>query len=361
MTQFPGVGATVVDTLSHLMELTGPTGQEEPVLAWCRETWAALGAEVTVTPIGNVMARMRGKGPRLLVEGHADEIGFVVKSIDRQGFLWLADAQAGSRAFHQRFFVGQPALVVSRTSRVPGLFATPSGHVLATKPEFTGRLDANDVFVDIGVESKAEAEALGVHVGAGVIWNPPTRRLGNRIIGKAIDDRVALAIATHLLKDLDRATLAFDLTVAATVQEEIGLNGAYSLGAPGYDLAIAIDNGPIGDYPGVDDREMTLTLGAGAALIYKDSLTHYDRRVINQLLDAAVKHQVPVQQGVYQGIGTDGAALIRAGIPTALLAIATRYTHTAFEMADARDVESALALLLAYVAQPSIPLPLGPS
>jgi putative aminopeptidase FrvX len=361
MAKESGLGESVVDTLAHLMEMAGPTGQEEPVLAWCRETWAALGAEITVTPIGNVLARIPGPGPRLLIEGHADEIGFVVKSIDSRGFLWIADAQGGSRAFHNRFFVGQPALIVTRTSRVPGLFAAPSGHVLATKPEFTGKLDANDVFVDIGVDSREEAVALGIHLGAGVIWNSPTRRLNHRIFGKAIDDRVALAIMTHLLKDLDRAALAYDLTIAATVQEEIGLNGAVSLGAPGFDIAIAIDNGPIGDYPGVDEREMTLKLGGGAALIYKDSMTHYDRRVINQLLDVADRNGMPVQQGVYQGIGTDGAALIRAGIPTALLAIATRYTHTAFEMADERDLESALALLSAYVSGTSRPLPLGPS
>jgi endoglucanase len=356
-----GVGGSVVDTLMNLMELAGPTGQEEPVLAWCRETWAALEAEVTVSPIGNVFARVKADGPRLLVEGHADEIGFVVKSIDRRGFLWLADAQSGSRAFHQRFFVGQSALIVTRTGVVPAIFAAPSGHVLATKPEFTGRLDANDVFVDIGAESKEEAERLGVHPGAGVLWNPAPRRLGNRVVGKAIDDRVALALATHLLRDLDRDLLAFDLTVAATVQEEIGLNGAFSLAAPGFDRAIAIDNGPIGDYPGVDDREMPLSLGAGPALIYKDSMTHYDRRMINQLLDVASQNEIPAQQAVYQGIGTDGAALIKAGIPTALLAIPTRYTHTAFEMADARDVEAALALLIAYVTTKPRPLPLGPS
>lgn len=361
MTNVRNIGASVVETLAFLMEMAGPTGQEEPVLAWCRETWATLGAEVAAAPIGNVFARILGDGPKLLIEGHADEIGFVVKSIDRRGFIWLADAQSGSRAFHQRFFVGQPALIVTRTSRVPGLFAAPSGHVLATKPEFTGKLDANDVFVDIGVESKKAAEALGVHPGAGVIWNPPTHRLGHRIFGKAIDDRVSLALMTHLLHGLDRSKLAYDLTIAATVQEEIGLNGAYSLGKPGFDLAIAIDNGPIGDYPGVDDREMPLELGAGPALIYKDSMTHYDRRVINQLLDAAQRGGIPIQQAVYQGIGTDGAALIKAGIPTALLAIATRYTHTAFEMADERDLSHALDLLIAFVSSPAQPLPLGPS
>lgn len=361
MARASGVGGSVTDTLMVLMELAGPTGQEEPVLAWCRETWAALGAEVAVSPIGNVFARIKADGPRLLVEGHADEIGFVVKSVDRRGFVWLADAQSGSRAFHQRFFVGQPALIVARHHVVQGIFATPSGHVLSTKPEFTGKLDANDVFVDIGAESKEEAEQLGVHPGAGVLWNPPARRLGNRIVGKAIDDRVALALATHLLSDLDRDQLAFDLTVAATVQEEIGLNGAFSLAGLGFDRAIAIDNGPIGDYPGVDEREMPLVLGGGPALIYKDAMTHYDRRLINQLLDTAAANGFPAQQAVYQGIGTDGAALIKSGIPTALLAIPTRYTHTAFEMADARDVEVALALLIAYVTTKPEPLPLGPS
>ena len=353
---------SVAETLIELMALPGPTGQEEPVLAWCRERWAAFGAEVTATPIGNVVARAGGNGPRLLIQGHADEIGFVVKSIDARGFVCLSDGQAGSKHAHHRYPVGQPALIVGRRRRVPGLFATVTGHILATRAEERTRLEANDLFVDVGAESREEAEALGVHVGAGVIWNPPARRLGRRIYGKAIDDRVALALMTHLLAGLDRASLRYDLTLAATVQEEIGLVGATSLGHQGrYDLAIAIDNGPIGDYPGVDEREMPVRLGGGPTLVYKDSWTHYDRRVIDRLLDVAAANDLPVQESIFPGFGSDGAALIRAGIPTALLAVATRYTHSAFEMADERDVEGTLALLRAFVAASAEPLPPGPS
>ena len=357
-----GASAGLGETLLELMALPGPTGQEEPVLAWCRQRWSALGAEVGSTPIGNVVARIGGGGPRLLIQGHADEIGFVVKSIDARGFVWLTDAQAGSKTFHHRYPVGQPALVVGRRRRVPGLFATATGHILSTRPEEKTRLDANDLFVDVGAENREEAEALGVHVGAGVIWNPVPYRLGRRIVGKAIDDRVALALMTHLLTDLDRRALRYDLTLAATVQEEIGLVGAQSLGgADRYDLAIAIDNGPIGDYPGIDEREMPVRLGRGPTLVYKDSWTHYDRRVIDRLLDVATTNQIPVQQSIFPGFGSDGAALIRAGIPTALLAIATRYTHSAFETADERDLDAALALLRAFVSTPAEPLPLGPS
>jgi endoglucanase len=353
----------LIETLIELMEMPAPTGQEEPVLAWCRERWRQLGAEVRVTPIGNVLAHLPGRGPRLLLQGHADEIGFVVKSIDQEGFVWLDNAQGGGgRFFHDRYPVGQPALVVGREARVPGLFATVTGHILTTRPQEPGRLATNDLFVDVGASSKAETEALGVHVGAGVIWNPPTRRLGHRLFGKAVDDRVALALMTHLLAEVDPDALAYDVTIAATMQEEIGLVGASSLATPAeVDLAIAIDNGPIGDYPGVDRREMPVALGEGPTLVYKDGWVHYDRRIIARLRDIAAANGIPVQESTYPGFGSDGAALIKLGIPTALLGISTRYTHSAFEMVDSRDVEAALALLKAFVTTRAVPLPLGPS
>lgn len=354
---------SIVDTLIELMEMTGPTGQEEPVLAWCRNRWSELGATVEVTPIGNVIARVSGSGPRLLLQGHADEIGFVVKSIDHNGFVWLDNAQAGGgRYFHDRYPVGQPALVVGRDAHVPGLFATMTGHILTTRAQEPARLATNDLFVDLGVSSKAEAEALGVHVGAGVVWNPPTRRLGQRLFGKAVDDRVSLALMTHLLAEVDHASLTYNVTVAATVQEEIGLVGATSLlSLEQIDLAIAIDNGPIGDYPGVDEREMPVKLGDGPTLVYKDGWVHYDRRIIGQLRAIASANNIPYQESTYPGFGSDGAAFIRKGIPAALIGISTRYTHSAFEMVDIRDVEGALALLKAFCTTPATPLPLGPS
>jgi putative aminopeptidase FrvX len=355
---------TPLDTLIELMALPGPTGQEEPVLAWCRERWAALGAKVKPTPIGNVVAHVGGTGPRLLLQGHADEIGFVVRSIDSRGFVWLADAQGSNRAFHARYPVGQPALILARSGRIPGVFATPAGHILSTRDDRGAELPdtASTIFVDIGAESREEAEQMGPHVGAGVIWNPATQRLGSRYIGKAIDNRVALALMTHVLMEADTSELAYDLTLAATVQEEIGLVGAQSLGgAEAYDLAIAIDNGPIADYPGTDLGDLPVQLGHGPTLVYKDAMVHYDRRIIDRLLATAAASAIPIQHGVYPGFGSDGVALIRAGIPTALVAISTRYTHSPFEMGDVRDLDAALRLLTAFVTTPAEPLPLGPS
>jgi endoglucanase len=352
----------LTDTLIELMEMAAPTGQEEPVLAWCREKWAVAGAEITTTPIGNVLAHIPADGPKLLIQGHADEIGFVVKSIDERGFIWLTDGQAGSRNFAERYPVGKPALIVARNARIEGMFGAATGHILSTKADRGKTPTEDDIFVDIGVDSKEEAEALGVHVGAGVIWNPPTRRLGNRLYGKAIDDRVALALMTHLLTEIDHNAFRYDVTVAATVQEEIGLIGALSLGQAGpFDLAIAIDNGPIADYPGTSLREMPIQLGKGPTLVYKDSWAHYDRRIIDKLLDVADANSIPIQRAIYPGFGSDGAALFRTGIPAALLAVSTRYTHSAFEMLDERDLTGAFELLRAFVTTASTPLPLGPS
>ena len=348
---------SVLDTLLALTRLPGPTGQEGRVLDWCRERWTALGADVSIQKVGNVLAHIPGDGPKLLIQGHADEIGFLVKSIDERGFVWIVSAQVGPIQPQVRYPVGQPALVIGRDGQeIPGLFATATGHILVTRPD-KRPLEDNDLFVDLGVDSREEAEALGVHVGASVVWNPPARRFGHRYTSKAIDDRVALALATRLLETVDRPALAYDLTIAATVQEEIGLIGAASLAGGAYDLAIAIDNGPIGDYPGIDPREMPIRLGHGPTLVYKDSSAHYDRRIMARLRGVARANGIPVQEAVVQGMGTDVAAIIRSGVPSALLMIATRYTHSPFEMGDERDLDAALALLKAFVTTPAEALP----
>jgi endoglucanase len=355
---------SVVETLLELMALPAPSGQEEPVLAWCRDTWASLGAAVEFTPIGNVLAHVPGNGPRLLLQGHADEISFIVRAIDERGFVWLVDGQGSRRQFQNRYPVGQPALILARSGRIPGVFASPTGHILSTRddPSAPSPDNASSIFVDIGASSREEALSMGVHPGAGVIWNPVTQRFGNRFVGKAIDNRVSLALMTHLIAEIAPGDLAYDLTIAATVQEEIGLVGATSLGnSDRFNLAIAIDNGPIADYPGTNQNELPVELGGGPTIVYKDSMVHYDRRVIGRLEDIAASNHITVQPGVYQGFGSDGVALMRSGIPTALLAVSTRYTHSPFEMGDVRDVEASLALLKAFVTTPAEPLPAGPS
>jgi endoglucanase len=118
------------------------------------------------------------------------------------------------------------------------------------------------------------------------------------------------------------------------------------------DLAIALDNGLVGDIPTVGEREMPTELGRGPTLVHKDAMTHYDYDLTWRLADLAEQHGIPFQHGVYERFGTDGGALIRQGIPTALVAPATRYTHSAFEMIDERDVDATFRLVMAFVTTP---------
>lgn len=342
------------ELLRELMEIPGPTGQEQAVMTRLKELWAPKAQRVWSSKVGNLLAHIGGDGPILLLQAHADEIGFVVKSIDANGFLWLANAQAGVNNPTKRYPAGQPALVVGRHGPIEGLFATATGHVLTPEQRRKDELEFSDLFVDVGASSREEVIATGIHVGAGVIWNPPVRRLGSRIYGKAIDDRVSLAIMTLLLDNVDPSELQYDLYFAATVQEEIGLAGANSLRPEiDADLAIALDNGLVGDIPTVSEHDMPTVLGGGPTLVHKDNYVHYDYDLIWRLADVAERAGIPVQHAVYQQFGSDGAALLRQGIPAALVAPATRYTHSAFEMIDERDVDHTLALLEAFVTTPA--------
>lgn len=342
-----------VEIMRDLMAIPGPTGQERMVMDWLREQWDGKVERLWTAKGGNLFAHVGGSGPKLLIEGHADEIGFVVRSVDREGFIWLAGGQASRGDFTRRYPVGQPALIVTRDGLVEGLFATTTGHIVSEQQAQKGRIDYYDLFVDIGASSSDEVIQRGIYPGAGVIWNPPTRQFGTRVIGKAVDDRFALAVMTLLVESLDRSKLGYDLYLAATIQEEIGLVGAKALRSEvDADLAIALDNGPVGDIPTVDRRTLPTRLGGGPALVHKDNYGHYNEELIWRLADVAKTANIPVQHAVWEFFGSDGQALIQQGIPTALIGLSTRYTHSPFEMYDTRDFDYSLALLEAFITTP---------
>lgn len=343
----------IVNLLTELNGLPGPTGQEEPVRAWLTQRWRARMAEWHTDAVGNIICRVGGNGPKLLLTAHMDEIGFVVRYITPDGFLML-DAGQGARQLspQRRYMIGQPAQVVGRHGVVAeGVFAASTGHTLTKAQQEKPQLDYDDFFVDIGARSRAEAEERGVHVGAGVIWHWPVRRFGSRIAGKAMDDRMLLAVMDLLLDQITPADLHFELWYGATIQEEIGLHGARALSVrTPFDYALALDVGLVGDTPTTIEREYATKLGGGPTLVHKDAGIHYDRRLLWALADVAQAHNIPFQHGVFANFGSDGSALIGHGIPSLLVAVPTRYTHTAFEMVEESDIVATVNLLRAFLA-----------
>ena len=345
---------TLFELIKTFTELPGPGGDEWIVQNFLLDRWRPQVEKTTLTPVGNLIAEVGGRGPRLLLAAHADEICFVVKYIADDGFVWIASGQRDPEqrpTLRSSVFLpwGHPALILTEEGPVDCLFATLTGHVLTPEQRTLTQPTWNDIFLDVGAKNRAEAEARGIQVGDRVIWNPPTQRMGDYVYGKAMDDRVCLAVMDRLLTVLDRNRLAYTLVFASTVQEEIGLVGAESAAEQaGCEMAIALDVGLAGDVPGVDPRDVAARLGSGPTVVHKD-LSHYSRPLTRALIKTARAATIPVQPAVFAFYGSDASAFTRHGLQAALVVVPTRYTHSPFEMVHLNDVELTVQLLKQFL------------
>ena len=339
------------ELVKTLTELTGPVGYEDAVQQWVGDAWRARGLEVARTPIGNVMGRLGGRGPKLLIGAHADEISFRVKSVDERGFVWLTTGRgAGETRPPEPVPLGLGAEILTEAGAVRGTFVSLTGHVKTRAQQAdaeTRGLDWFDFYVDLGARSRADVEALGVHPGCPVINAVVTRREGHNIVGKAMDDRAALAVMTAFADRVDRARLQYEIWFASTVQEEIGLIGARSAAA-GFDLGVIVEVGLAGDIPLVDPRQFPLALGAGPIVVHKDQTVAYSRHITAALLRCAAAAGIPAQHGMFQNFSSDGREWIQEGVPTAMVAFPCRYTHSPYETVQESDLNQTTDLLCAF-------------
>ncbi|MBO8127041.1 MAG: M20/M25/M40 family metallo-hydrolase [Firmicutes bacterium] len=341
------------DLVKQLTELPGPVGYEDRVNQFLLERWKPHVQEIKIDGVGNLIAHKGGRGPRLLLTAHADEICFVVKSVSEDGFLWITYGQADMASRPTRSIAmnmaGQPCLVLGDDEPVEGIIATVSGHVMTPAQREKAGFDWNDFFIDIGAKSREEVLAKGIHPGAKVIWNPKTRRIGEYITGKAMDDRAGLAVLDRLIREGNPEDFKYDVYVISTVQEEIGLVGAGSFTKDDFDLAISLEIGLAGDIPPVDERDMPAKLGQGPTLVHKDFGVSYDQKLTRKLQELAGEAGIPIQHAVMSSFGTDGIALTQHGIPTAVVAFPTRYTHSPFETLAESDLEDTYRLISKFV------------
>jgi len=334
--------------LRTLTALAGPTGEEDEVVAWVRREWEPLG-EVTQTPVGNLFLHLPGPGKRVLLAAHADELSLIVRSVTADGFLRVLPGERDQFSFP--YFVGAPVRVLAEGGPLPGVVASTTGHALTPEQKARTALGWDDLFVDVGLTA-AECAERGVRVGTRMVWDPGIRRVGRLLVGKAMDDRLGVAVLVELARRLAGAERRFDVTLALTVQEEIGMLGASSLARDGraYEVGFVIDNGLAGDIPTVNEAHVPVRLGMGPALVHRDSSVHYSRRLIAELRAAAEGASIPVQDVVLYHYSSDGAHLVRQGMEALLVAPPIRYSHSPFEAVDVRDVEATVALFAAYLA-----------
>jgi endoglucanase len=335
-----------LDLLKRLCETPGIAGREERVAAVAREALAALADDVQVDALGNVIARKAGRGgPRVMLAAHLDEIGFMVRHIDDQGFLRLQPVGG----FDPRVLPAQRVRVWTRDGK--GLIgalqlSTKPIHLLQSSELKPPRID--EFYVDLGL--RPEEVRARVEVGDMVTLDRPLEVTGQRVLSKALDDRAGVFVMIEALRALGAHEA--EVVAVATTQEEVGLRGAQT-SAFGVepDVGIALDITIAGDVPGIDPHEQVTKLGEGVAIKVFDTSHIPNHRLVRHLREVAEQHEIRYQLEVLPRGGTDAGAIqrVRAGVPAVTVSIPTRHVHTVNEMADLADIEAAVLLIARYL------------
>jgi tetrahedral aminopeptidase len=186
--------------------------------------------------------------------------------------------------------------------------------------------------------------------------NPPTRKVGDTIVGKAMDNRAVLSVITSLAERVDTSKLKYQLWIGSSVQEENGLIGASSIvETHPFRFGIALDVGLCGDVPGTTKANHPAQLRQGPIIVHQDSSVNYSRRMAMALVETASDAGIGIQQAVFQNYGSDGAELTRRGVESILLTVPTRYTHSPNEMVTEPDLVACVDLILAFLERDPLP------
>jgi len=336
----------IAETLEKLSNACGVAGREDEVRILMKDMLKNHVDEVKEDKMGNVIGVKNGKknAPKVMLAAHMDEIGLLVKTISKEGFIQFTKIGG----IDDRILLAQKVLVYTEKGPLHGIIGSKPPHI--QKEEERKRiLTYDELFIDIGAESQEEAKKMGVKIGDPVGFDIKFARVGkNIVIGKAFDDRAGCAVMVEVMKLLEKT----ECTVYAvgTVQEEVGLRGATTAAFGIYpDVGIALDVTVAGDMPGVKEVEAPIKLRKGPSIEVADMglITH--PKVLRLLIDAAEENKIPYQLETGLPGSTDAAriALTREGVPSGVISIPTRYIHSPASLLSLEDAEKAAKLTVA--------------
>jgi len=339
------------DFLFHLLETPSPTGFEMRG----QQVWAdwikSYAPEVTCDSYGSTWARLPGKSDRIIMlEAHADEIGYMIKHIDDRGFLRI-DRVGGSDAATAR---GRRLTILGDKGFVPGIIGNTAIHLRRDEAGQEKAPAVHDLWVDVGASSAAEVAALGLRVGHPAIYQDGPMELSHkRLIGRALDNRIGGYIIAQVMKRIaaGKRKPALTLVCLNAVQEEIGGNGAmmatYRLKP---DLCLCLDVTHATDTPGIDPAKFgNVKLGGGPTISHG---TANHPHVVRRLIEVANKSKLPVQHEAssrFTGTDTDKIFHSREGVPSALVSLPLRCMHSVVETAHLDDISHTIDLLTDFV------------
>lgn len=332
--------------LKKILSSPSPSGYEQPVQKIWRE-YTGQFAEVRSDSHGNSIGVVNPEGnPRLMLAGHCDEIGFMVKYIDDDGFIYFGTIGG----FDQGIIPGRRVNIQTANGSIPGVIGKGPIHLMSDADRNkVSRVE--DMCIDIGARDRDEAESL-ITIGDPITYTYDFMELRNGLaVARAFDDRIGSFMVAETLRNLSKSNkLKAAVHGVSTVQEEVGLRGA-TTSAFGIDpqVAIATDVTHATDYPGVNKKAVgDIKLGGGPVIARGPN---FNPHVFELLVETAEKNDIPYQiVGITRGSGTDANAiqLTRAGVATGLVSIPLRYMHTAVETLAMSDVLLITRLMTAF-------------
>ncbi len=336
-----------LEFLQKLCDAMSPSGFEGDAVKIWKERTNAYCDEIRTDVHGNTIAVLNKEGrPRVMLAGHIDEIGFMIKYIDDKGFLYFKPIGGVDR----HLVPGERLMIKGKKGIVIGAVGKKPIHVMEAE-EREKVVKFKDMWIDIGVASKKEAEEL-VSIGDPAVPAVKFEKLNEkRVMGRGFDDKAGAFVVSEVLKLLKGKKIEAGVYGVATVQEEIGLRGAKT-SAYGIqpDVGIAIDVTIATDYPTVDAKEIgEIKLGKGPVIARGPNI---NPKVFELLIKTAEEEKIPYQvEGIERGTPTDANViqLTRAGVAAGLVSIPCRYIHTPVEVLELSDLENIAKLLAKFI------------
>jgi putative aminopeptidase FrvX len=335
----------VKELLKRLSNAFGVSGFEGTTRDIIREELKDSVDEFIDDTMGNLIAVKKGGPFKVMLAAHMDEIGIMVQYIDEKGFIRFVPIGGwyGPTLYEQR------VIFHGSKGQVRGVIGAKPPHMM--EPEDRKKeIKIEQMFVDVGAKSAEEVADLGIEIGTPAVIEQECADLhGSLLTGKAMDNRVGVAMLIKTLQQLDSPHTVF---AVFTVQEEVGLKGA-KVAAFRLDphCAIATDTTIPGDHPGIEKKDSTVEIGKGPIIELVSAAGRgliSDQRMVQWLRETGDANKIPYQLLVGTGGNTDATIihLVRGGIPSIPFTVATRYIHSPVEVVDCTDIESAVKLLV---------------
>ncbi|RPF55414.1 M42 family metallopeptidase [Aquisalibacillus elongatus] len=346
--------AKLDETLTMLKDLTdakGIPGHEKEPREVMEKYIASHSDEVTTDHLGSLIAKKSGEenGPKVMVAGHLDEVGFMVTRIDDKGFIFFQPVGG----WWNQVMLAQRVTIMTREGDLTGVIGSKPPHILSAEAR-KKPVEIKDMFVDIGASSKEEAEEFGVRPGDSIVPYFEFTQMKNEkvLLAKAWDNRIGCAIAIEVLKRLKNEKHPNTVYGVGTVQEEIGLRGAgTSAHAVQPDIGFGVDVGIAGDMPGVDDKDADSKIGEGPQIVLYDASMVSHKGVRDLVVSTAEENDIPFQYATMAGGGTDSGKihLTGDGVPSLSITVPTRYIHSHAAMLHRDDFENTVDLLVKVI------------